>query len=132
MTNAAKMMLLSNEYTLPANRQDVHAYDMPTRPKLDRSTAKAWVSQMHNADGTTGGYWTMEQTGQVREQYAPNCDPIEFYAAINMIYSDYGQVLHKYGMDKADVYADMAKAFLQDADAVPDKLAAYYHYIVQH
>ena len=33
--------------------------------------------------------------------------------------------------DKIDFYVDMAKAFLDDKDAGPDKLVKYYKYIVR-
>ena len=51
---------------------------------------------------------------------------------MNMIYSDYSAVAYKYGVDTADFYADMAKAFLFDPDGgePEEKLAAYYHNIV--
>ena len=49
-----------------------------------------------------------------------------------MIYSDYVKVAKKFGVgDKIDFYVDMAKAFLDDKDAGPDKLAKYYKYIVR-
>jgi hypothetical protein len=46
--------------------------------------------------------------------------------------SDYGKVAKKYGVDKADFYADLAKAWLDDKDAVPGKAMIYYDCIVQH
>ena len=55
-----------------------------------------------------------------------------FWVALNMIYSDYVKVAKKFGVgDKIDFYVDMAKAFLDDKDAGPDKLARYYKYIVR-
>ena len=35
-------------------------------------------------------------------------------------------------LDKAAEAMDMAKAFMDDKDAQPDKLARYYKYIVKH
>ena len=40
--------------------------------------------------------------------------------------------LHGIPASKIEFYADMAKAFLDDKDAQPDKLARYYEYIVKH
>ena len=34
-------------------------------------------------------------------------------------------------LDTIDFYVDMAKAFLDDKDAGPDKLAKYYQYVVR-
>ena len=55
-----------------------------------------------------------------------------WWITMNMIYSDYSAVAYKYGVDTADFYADMAKAFLFDPDGgePEEKLAAYYHNIV--
>lgn len=90
-----------------------------------------WVSSMENADGTHGGHWTMEQTEQVRKQRSIDCDPLMFYAAMNMMYSDYCKVAEKVNASSADFYAYMAKAFLDDKDALPNKLARYYRSIAE-
>ncbi len=52
---------------------------------------------------------------------------------MNMMYSDYCRVANKYGSGMSDFYAYMAKAFLFDKDAPSpkEKLAAYYHSIVE-
>ncbi len=49
-----------------------------------------------------------------------------------MIYSDYCAVAEKLGTSTAEFYACMAKAFLDDKDARPEKLARYYEYITKH
>lgn len=88
---------------------------------------------MENVDGTTGPHWTMEQAEIVKNQCGIKCDPIEFFVAMNLIYSDYSEVFKKYGVrDKIYLYADMAEAFLDDPDAQPGKLARYYDCIVKH
>ncbi len=98
---------------------------------LSRETADHWLREMKNEDGTTGPHWTMEQTKQVMAQKGIECDPLEFNVAINMIYSDYSGVAKKLGVNNIDFYACMAKAFLDDKDAQPDKLARYYEYVVK-
>lgn len=86
---------------------------------------------MANVDGTKGPHWTQEQTETVREQRGIQWDQAEFWAAMNMVYSDYSEVFREYGVrDKIYLYADMAYSFLSDADAKPGKLARYYRYIV--
>lgn len=98
---------------------------------LDEHTAKEWMSHMKNTDGTTGPHWTLEQVRQVMSQRGLDCDPVEFWAAMNMVYSDYYSVAKRHDMGgKIDFYVDMAKAFLDDKDARPDKLARYYDSIV--
>lgn len=49
------------------------------------------------------------------------------------IYSDYAEVAKKYGLSgNAEFFADMAHAWLDDKDAVEDKAAAYYCYVIMH
>ena len=41
-------------------------------------------------------------------------------------------VAKKHGVNKMDFYADLAKAWLEDEDAVEDKAGKYFQYIVKH
>ena len=52
---------------------------------------------------------------------------------MNMMYSDYCMVASKYGVNNAEFFADMARAFLfdKDAEGPGEKLAAYYHRVVK-
>ena len=90
-----------------------------------------WVAAMDNADGTHGGHWTMDATELVRKQKNIGCDPVMFYAAMNMMYSDYCKAAEKFNVNTADFFACMAKAFLDDKDAKPNKLARYYRGIAE-
>ena len=54
-------------------------------------------------------------------------------AALNAVYSDYVKIAKKHGVGgNMDYYVDMALAWLDDKDAVQDKAAAYYRYVVKH
>lgn len=99
---------------------------------LTLEDAKHWTSKMQNADGTTGPHWTLEQTQDVAKQRGVTCDKNDFWAAMNMMYSDYGKVAKMYSVDNTNFYADMAAAFLQDKDAVDGKLVEYWVNIVDH
>lgn len=100
--------------------------------QLDRETAESWVENMKNEDGTTGAHWTMDQTEQVRRQKNLDCDPVEFWTAMNAAYSDLVKIAKKYNVNNMDYYVDYVKTFwFGDHDAVPHKLAAYYESIVQ-
>lgn len=99
---------------------------------LTEEQISVWVGNMKNADGTTGPRWSMEKTEEARKQRGIQCDPLEFYAAVNMIYSDYVKVAEMANCSNMDFYAYMAKAFLDDKDAQPDKLERYYRYIAEH
>ena len=49
------------------------------------------------------------------------------------MYSDYVKASKKHGVGgNMDYYVDMALAWLDDKDAVEDKAAAYYRYVVKH
>ena len=53
---------------------------------------------------------------------------------MNMMYSDYCKVAKKYGVDRPEYYADLAKAFLRDKDfdgKPEEKLYIYYKAIVE-
>lgn len=60
-----------------------------------------------------------------------DCDPIEFWCAMNAVYSDFCEVLMDHGCTGTDLYLDLAKAWLEDKDAVPDKARVYYECIVE-
>lgn len=56
---------------------------------------------------------------------------IDFYAVLNALYTDYGKVAQKYGFDRMEVWAELAKAFIHDKDAEPGKVKTYYECIAQ-
>ena len=95
--------------------------------------AKAWTAKMENEDGTTGPHWTMGQTDAVANVAGVHVDKLTFWACLNMMYSDYYSVAAKYGLDRPEFYADLAKAFLMDKDAggAEAKMAGYYHGVVK-
>lgn len=91
---------------------------------LTKDMLEAWVAKMENADGSTGAHWTLEQTKQLQAQ-GIGLDPVKLWVAMDMMYSDCFLAAEKAGIGKPDFYADMAKAFLTDKDAQPDKLDRY-------
>ena len=93
---------------------------------LTLEDAKRWTSKMQNADGTTGSHWTLEQTQDVAKQRNITCDTNDFWAVMNMMYSDYCQVAKRQSVDTPGFYAHMAKAFLEDADAADGKAYLYW------
>ena len=110
--------------------------DAHTSERLTDSELHAWLQRMDNADGSTGQHWTKDQTASIAAAIGVTFDHVtaeEFCAAMNMMYSDYYFVGVKYGVDRTEFYADLAKAFLFDKDgpAPSEKLAEYYHEIVK-
>lgn len=94
--------------------------------------AEEWASKLQNEDGSSGPHWTMEQAKRIMAQRNISLDPTEFWIAINLIYSDFSPVAKKHGVGgNLDFYVDMAKAFLNDKDAGPNKIARYYECVVK-
>ncbi len=56
-------------------------------PPLTRETAETWVRDMQNADGSNGEHWSYDQTTQVLKQRGIGCEPAEFYAIMNAMWS---------------------------------------------
>lgn len=87
---------------------------------VDEYTARMWVQKM---DG--GEHFKMEQADQLRTSICPDCHRMEWYVAINAMYSDHCETAKKINMDKPEFYAHLAKDFLMDSDAKPHKLRRY-------
>lgn len=92
---------------------------------LSDELCEKWVHGMVNEDGSKGGHWTIEQTSQMAKQmgYTPlKVTEHEWWATMNMIYSDY------YGVVSNDTttFCRLAHRFLNDADAKEGKLYHYY------
>ena len=91
------------------------------------------VESMEDDEGVKGGMYSWHQT----QQYARNMGItgeerlVEFYAAMNAMYSDFHKAAKKFGVDKPEFYATMAKCFIEDPDAVEDKVAKYYECIAR-
>ena len=98
-----------------------------------KADAKRWTEHMENDDGSKGPHWTLEQATAVANSIGVHVDPWVWFAALNMEYSDGFDVAQKYGLDRPEYYADLAKAFLFDKDGGgPEaKIAGYYHGVVE-
>lgn len=102
-----------------------------SKMEFDRNAADEWVESMVNMDGSKGPHWNRDQIQQFMRQTGFQGNPEEFYAVMNAMYSDYCAVAKKFGFDRPEVYAHLAKAFLDDEDAVDDKAAFYFYHIVK-
>ena len=99
---------------------------------LDKETAEHWVHGLKNADGSEGEHWRIDQIKALMSQKAMDRNAYEVYAVMNALYSDYCKVFKKYGFNSPEAYLDLAVAWLNDSDAVPNKAKMYYEYIVKH
>jgi hypothetical protein len=102
--------------------------------QLDKQTVMRWVDEMEDAEGVKGGKYTWHQA----QQYAMNKGitgqqrQLEFYWAMNAMYADYHEAGKKFGVDKPEFYACLAKLFIEDPDAVEDKVEKYVKHIAKH
>lgn len=100
---------------------------------FDQEMAQEWVQGMKNSDGSSGAHWTLDQAKNLMAQSGvTGIQPVEFWAILNSIRSDFYRVAKKHGVDRPEFYSDMARSWLDDKDAVEDKAAAYFEYVVKH
>lgn len=99
---------------------------------FDREMAESWAAGMKNADDTVGPKWSMEETTRLYKQHGLACDPEMFWVIMNMLYSDFCEALRESSASTPETYVRLAKAWIMDKDAVPNKAAAYYTHVVQH
>jgi len=96
--------------------------------RMNREKAEKWVGKMKNIQIRM----PYEEVQRRAVNYGIPTEKIpEFYAAFNMMQSDYGMVAKEFGVSKVDFYAAMAKAWIDDEDAVENKTALYEMCIVK-
>lgn len=97
--------------------------------RLTKEMAEEWVEGLQNADPEhpTGAKWSMDVIRPIaaKNGFVTPEKQLEFWAVINMMYSDYAETAKKHGVCTIDFFADMAKSWIKDKDAVEDKTAAY-------
>lgn len=88
--------------------------------KMSHKDIEKWKKHMKNQDGTMGEHFKKEQVMQAARQIGVNPEEYGnehiFGLVMNMMYSDYCAVAKKFGLDRPDFYAELAKAFLNDKD----------------
>lgn len=111
---------------------DDHFRESTKMMEFTEADAHEWTARMENTDDTEGQHWPMEQTTAVMRAHGLHYDPAIWYAAMNMIYSDYFGVIHKHNVNYVDFYVDLTDAFLNDKDGgtPEEKISAYYHCVV--
>ena len=104
---------------------DKFLHDMETElcyPPLTEEQAKEYVAHMQHKDGSNGEHWTLEQTKSFQASHSDyaSINALDFYVAINMMYSDYYKPAYT-----VENYATLAKDFLTDKDAPANKVVRY-------
>lgn len=87
--------------------------------KLDENMVKEIVYNMK----PLGEYWSYETTSKIKNEYNLNADDNDFYVVMNSLVNDYNKVIDK---EDVETYVKMANAFINDEDAVKDKIWVYY------
>lgn len=105
--------------------------------KMSKKDYEKWGKMLENEDGSRGEHFKKEQAEQIAKQMGIDVNSLGgaevFAMAMNMKYSDLCNVARKYGVDRPEYYADLAKAFLHDKDykgSPEEKLWLYYKCIV--
>ncbi len=103
--------------------------EYPMMEQLTEEAATAWVSKLKNTDPEhpVGPKWSRETIKPLAMKHGFNTPEkqLEFWVVMNMMYSDYAETAKKNGVSNMDFFADMAKAWMKDKDAVEHKTAAY-------
>ena len=105
--------------------------------KMSHNDIENWKTHMKNQDGTMGEHFKKDQVMQAARQIGVNPEEYGehiFPLVMNMMYSDYCAVAKKFGLDRPDFYAELAKAFLNDKDfegEPEEKVYLYYKCIAE-
>jgi hypothetical protein len=119
------------------DEEDYRRRDYGKPEMFSHKDMETWKSMMKNEDGTRGEHFRPDQVKHACQQAGIDCEEFGediFCLAMNMMYSDYCKVAKKYGVDRPEYYADLAKAFLRDKDfdgKPEEKLYLYYKAIVE-
>lgn len=127
-----RMDRYQNDYNNDYYRRDYGSHKM-----FSSRDIKEWEKNMVNENGSVGKHFDEETCKQYLKQLDINTNEITeeiFCLTMNMVYSDYCKVAQRFGVDRPDFYAEMAKAFLKDKDfdgSPEEKLYLYYKAIVE-
>lgn len=116
------MGVIKSKYPIHYKEYESRLKNIYKHSYMTEEEAKAAVAHMSNKDGSKGEHWSLEQVkNYMKDKPSYNMlDPICFYVAINMMYSDYYTPT-----TSVETYARLAKGFLDDKDAPSDKLKRY-------
>lgn len=85
--------------------------------KFSEKDIEKWKKESINADGTRGEHFRKEQVEQAAKQLGINMQQYGsekvFPLAMNAMYAEYCNVARKYGADRPEYYAELAKTFLE-------------------
>lgn len=136
------LMMIADEMKKGSDHNEIYEkiYHVTYGPHLCDRYCKKMVEGMYNAAGEKGCKFTMDQVIEssrrlgisfsgTDEDYTEH----ELWAAANMMYYDYGNILKESGITPdAMVCTNMADSYLDDIDAPNGKLADYFFFLAKH
>ena len=94
----------------------------------DENWLEHWVEKMHPK-----ARWSWEEVKAVQKSLGDEHNTTKMWAAMNAVWSDMGKELESMGITKPEQVMKLARAFwLEDEDAIEDKMQRYYEEIVKH
>lgn len=94
----------------------------------DENWAEHWVEKMKPK-----ARWSWQEVKDAQKAVGDNHNTTLMWAAINATWSDMGKVLEELGITQPGPVLKLARAFwLEDEDAVEEKMKRYYEEIVKH
>lgn len=100
---------------------------------ITNEEAEKWVRSMRDPDGKPLEPVSMTKVQAIAPTYGATTpeEVLELWVVVNMMRSDNLDVGQKYAGDAVEFYAALARDWLRDKDAVPDKLEKYRRHIVK-
>lgn len=99
-------------------KYELDLYEMAYGCVLNREMAKDIVHNMK----PFGENWPIEQTNKMQQDYGLNFKDEDFYVVVNSAYNDYNDIFK----ENIDLYIKFAIDFINDEDAIKDKVYIYY------
>lgn len=103
--------------------------------KMNERMAVDWATNMDYTTGEHGPKWKPNEVKPFADKFGFSYGTEKFwcfYAIMNAMYADYGKTMKKHGCEEPEVFAELAKDFIDDDDAVKNKTMIYYNFIAEH
>lgn len=97
---------------------EMDLYEMAYGCILNEDMAKEIVSKMK----PYGEKWSISQTSQIQQDYGLNFRNNDFYVVMNSAYNDFKDLFN----DDIEMYVRYTNDFINDEDAINDKVYIYY------
>ena len=98
-------------------------YELANGKVLTEEMAYAWVEEMKPEHE----HWTIEETTKAMNNLNYNCDKLDYYVVVNMMYNDYYDIVK----DDEELALKMAYHWLKDEDSLENKLYNYWKYVIK-